>query len=49
MPSPEVARNSDGTVDRLRTAEGYVVALKSWGGIVLQSYSACVESHEAEG
>jgi hypothetical protein len=49
MPAPEIIRNSDGSVDRLRTAEGYVVGLKSWGGIVLNSYTACIESHEQNG
>jgi hypothetical protein len=45
MPQPQIFRSSDGAVDRLKTAEGYVIGLKAWGGIVLAQITACVDSH----
>ena len=47
MPlNPSPVLNADGTLDQLRTARGFVTELKSWGGIVLSNYTACVESHK---
>lgn len=48
MPlNPTPVLNADGSLDQLRTARGFVTELKSWGGIVLSNYTACVDSHEA--
>lgn len=47
MPQPTPVLTAEGNLDQLRTARGYVTDLKSWGGIVLENYTACIESHEA--
>ncbi len=43
-----IFRAQDGSIDRLKTAEGYVIGLKAWGGIVMEQHKACVQSHLAD-